>query len=77
MVECPICRLRMAERYIPHHVWSTHAYRSRCWCGDEVVDQYTQHTGAGLAHEQFKRHCDKNGGYLAHYLEHKLVGDDG
>lgn len=51
---CPICNSPVEE--LDEHVWMRHVVGRECWCGVRY-------------RSSFKRHCELNGGYLAHYLE--------
>jgi hypothetical protein len=60
---CQICSSEVAN--LEDHVWLRHVHALRCWCGAEWWP------------DPFLSHCDKHGGYFAHYLEYKLGFVDG
>jgi hypothetical protein len=69
---CPICVAAVPD--VDKHVWLLHVIGYSCWCGQDisVLQDLTNFTFN--APQVFKRHCDENGGLLAHYLECQFSG---
>jgi hypothetical protein len=72
---CPICNRDVAADRLSQHVWTLHLrYWGHCWCGKRLTRD-----GRSLNQDRadFADHCLDLGGYLAHYLECQLRGENG
>jgi transcription elongation factor Elf1 len=70
-VTCPICEKH--TRDVDDHVWHYHVPYRSCWCGFSV-----EQASPDLSEDVrvFSDHCYLRGGYLVHYLECQLGGED-
>jgi hypothetical protein len=69
---CPICSETVPS--LSAHVWYRHVSSLYCWCGVSIPCTISELFKTAAT---FERHCEERGGYLAHYLECRLGGEDG
>jgi hypothetical protein len=71
MEKCPICDESVWD--IESHVWQDHVLQFSCWCGFNVT-QVSRAISENV--HVFSEHCRLRGGFLSHYLECQLGGED-
>jgi hypothetical protein len=76
-VSCLFCGEDVRAADVAYHIWQWHVGDNACWCGNEFFRPATESRVLISNAAEFRAHCGEHGGFLAHYLECQLRGENG